>query len=250
MEFLIVCPLALIAGFVDAVAGGGGLISLPAFFFAGIPTHFAIATNKLSSTLGTAVTTIRYGLFGYMVKTLVIIGVLSGLVGSALGANLALIADDFLLQLFMLIALPPVAFLVLRTKDLDRFAEIPRSSRVSALLTGIIAFAVGIYDGFYGPGTGTLLMVLLTVVVHQDVRSAAGTTKAVNLATNAAALGVFLINGTVLWPLGLAAGVFNIAGNWLGSTFFDRKGAAILRPIMVLVMVLFAGRLIADLLGF
>ena len=72
MEFLIVCPLALIAGFVDAIAGGGGLISLPAYFFAGLPPHAAIATNKLSSTLGTLVATVRYALFGYMVKRFVV----------------------------------------------------------------------------------------------------------------------------------------------------------------------------------
>ncbi|MDR4060364.1 MAG: TSUP family transporter, partial [Slackia sp.] len=93
MEFLIVCPLALIAGFVDAIAGGGGLISLPAYFFAGLPPHAAIATNKLSSTLGTLVATVRYALFGYMVKRFVVAGVACGLVGSAIGANLALLAD-------------------------------------------------------------------------------------------------------------------------------------------------------------
>ena len=88
MEFLIVCPLALIAGFVDAIAGGGGLISLPAYFFAGLPPHAAIATNKLSSTLGTLVATVRYALFGYMVKRFVVAGVACGLVGSAIGVGL------------------------------------------------------------------------------------------------------------------------------------------------------------------
>ena len=87
------CPLALVAGFVDAIAGGGGLISLPAYFFAGLPPHAAIATNKLSSTLGTLVATVRYALFGYMVKRFVVAGVACGLVGSAIGANLALLAD-------------------------------------------------------------------------------------------------------------------------------------------------------------
>lgn len=83
----------------------------------------------------------------------------------------------------------------------------------------------------------------------QDVRTAAGTTKAINLATNVAALAVFLVNGAVLIPLGLAAAAFNIAGNWLGSTFFDKKGALILRPIMLVVIVLFAIRLVTDLLA-
>lgn len=249
MEFLIVCPLALIAGFVDAIAGGGGLISLPAYFFAGLPPHAAIATNKLSSTLGTLVATVRYALFGYMVKRFVVAGVACGLVGSAIGANLALLADATVLTVVMLVALPPVAFLVFRSKNLDRFAERPLPPRLALAATALIALAVGVYDGFYGPGTGTILMLLLAAVAHQDVRTAAGTTKAINLATNVAALAVFLASGTVLIPLGLAAAAFNIAGNWLGSTFFDKKGALILRPIMLVVIVLFAIRLVTDLLA-
>lgn len=249
MEFLIVCPLALIAGLVDAVAGGGGLISLPAYFFAGLPPHAAIATNKLSSTMGTLVATVRYVLFGYMVKRFVLVGVVCGLAGSAVGANLALVADSFALMLFMLISLPFVAVLVFRTRDLNRFAAQPLPLRRAVALTGAIALAVGIYDGFYGPGTGTILMLLLTTVAHQSMREAAGTTKAINLATNAAALTVFLANGEVLIGLGLAAGIFNIAGNWIGASLFDKKGAAILRPLMLVVIALFAVRLLVDLLG-
>lgn len=249
MEFLIVCPLALIAGFVDAIAGGGGLISLPAYFFAGLPAHAAIATNKLSSTLGTAVACVRYALFGYMVKRFVVVGVVCGLVGSAVGANLALLADVTALMVFMLVALPPVAVLVFRAKDLNRFSERPLPPAAALAATAAIALVVGIYDGFYGPGTGTILMLLLAAVGRQDVKSAAGTTKAVNLATNAAALAVFLVNGQVLIALGLAAAAFNIVGNWLGSTFFDRKGALVLRPIMLVVIALFAVKLIADLIA-
>lgn len=249
MEFLIVCPLALVAGFVDAIAGGGGLISLPAYFFAGLPAHAAIATNKLSSTLGTAVATVRYALFGYMVRRFVVVGVACGLIGSAVGANLALLADATVLMVFMLAALPPVAVLVFRAKDLNRFSERPLPPAAALAATAVIALVVGVYDGFYGPGTGTILMLLLTAVGRQDVKSAAGTTKAVNLATNAAALAVFLVNGQVLIGLGLAAAAFNIAGNWLGSTFFDKKGALILRPIMLVVIALFAAKLVADLLA-
>ena len=245
LQFLIVCPLVFLAGLVDAMAGGGGLISLPAYFFAGLPPHAAIATNKLSSTLGTLVATVRYALFGYMVKRFVVAGVACGLVG----ANLALLADATVLTVVMLVALPPVAFLVFRSKNLDRFAERPLPPRQALAATALIALAVGVYDGFYGPGTGTILMLLLAAVAHQDVRTGAGTTKAINLATNVAALAVFLVNGAVLIPLGLAAAAFNIAGNWLGSTFFDKKGALILRPIMLVVIVLFAIRLVTDLLA-
>ena len=247
MEFLIVCPLALIAGFVDAIAGGGGLISLPAYIFAGIPVHNAIATNKMASTMGTSIATLRYALSGYMVRAFVIAGVACGLTGSWAGSNLALLADAQVIKLIMLIAAVPIAFFVLKTKNLDKFADDPLPRRRALALTAVIALLIGVYDGFYGPGTGTFLMLTLTTLAHQDVRTAAGTTKAINLSTNAAALAVFLVNGTVLVPLGLAAGAFNILGNYLGARSFTKKGASIVRPIMLVVMALFAAKLIFDL---
>ena len=247
MEYLIVCPLAFIAGFVDSIAGGGGLISLPAFIFAGIPVHASIATNKLSSTMGTAIATIRYALNGYMVKTFVAVGVACGLTGSWCGSNLALMADDTVIRVLMLVALPPIAFFVLKTKNLDKFADDPLPTRKAMAITAAVALAVGVYDGFYGPGTGTFLMLLLTTLAHQDVRTAAGTTKAINLSTNAAALMIFLVNGAVILPLGIAAGVFNIVGNYMGSAKFTSAGAAIVRPVMLVVLVLFALKLVYDL---
>lgn len=247
MEFLIACPLALLAGLVDAIAGGGGLISLPAFFFAGLPVHAAIATNKLSSTMGTAVATIRYVLFGYMVKELVAIGVACGLVGSFIGSNLVLVVDSVVLMIFMLASLPVVAYVVFRAKDLDRFAESPRSKGATIALTALVALVVGMYDGFYGPGTGTFLMLLLTGVAHLGLKTAQGTTKAINLSTNVAALAVFLMSGNVMVALGLAAGAFNIVGNWIGSSLFDKKGSTIVRPVMLVVVALFAVRLVFDL---
>lgn len=249
MEFLIVCPLTFLAGLVDAIAGGGGLISLPAFFFAGLPAHAALATNKLSSTMGTTVATIRYVLFGYMVKELVAVGVICGLAGSFIGSNLVLVADTVALMIFMLVSLPIVAYVVFRAKDLDKFADSPRSKGATIALTAVIALVVGAYDGFYGPGTGTFLMLLLTGVGHLSLKNAQGTTKAINLSTNVAALVVFLASGNVLIVLGLAAGVFNIAGNWIGSSLFDKKGSAIVRPIMLVVVCLFAIRLVFDLVG-
>ncbi len=249
MEFLIVCPLAFIAGFVDSIAGGGGLISLPAFIFAGLPVHQAIGTNKLSSTMGTTIATIRYAINGYMVKTFVIVGVICGLLGSWGGSNLALLASDEVLKTIMLIALPFIAFFVLKTKNLDAFSHDPLPKKKGLVITAIIALIIGVYDGFYGPGTGTFLMLLLPALAHQDVRTAAGTTKAINLSTNVAALVVFFVNGAVLLPLGLAAGLFNIVGNYIGSGKFTKAGASIVRPVMLVVLVLFAAKLVFDLIG-
>lgn len=247
MEYLIVWPLCFIAGYVDAIAGGGGLISLPAYIFAGLPVHNAIGTNKLSSSMGTLLATIRYAINGYMVRTFVALAVPCALFGSWAGSNIALATDDTAFKFIMLVILPFVAFFVLKTKDLDAFSKtaIPHSRALA--LTGVIACAVGVYDGFYGPGTGTFLMLLLTALAHQDVRTAAGTTKAINLSTNLAALVVFLVNGVVLLPLGLSAGAFNIVGNYLGTRSFAKKGSSIARPIILVVIALFTVKLIADL---
>ncbi|MBQ3302387.1 MAG: sulfite exporter TauE/SafE family protein [Eggerthellaceae bacterium] len=247
MQLLIVCPLSFIAGFVDAVAGGGGLIALPAFVFAGIPIHNAIGTNKLASAMGTTVATIRYALSGYMVRRFVLACVPCALLGSWGGSSLAMLTDDRVLQMIVLFILPFAAFFVLRTKDLDVFSktEIPIGRAV--ILTAVISLAVGMYDGFYGPGTGTFLMLLFTSVCHQDVRTAAGTTKAANLSTNLAALVVYLVNGVVLLPLGLCVGLFNIAGNYVGASKFTKNGSALARPIMLVVITLFAVKLIFDL---
>jgi len=249
MEFLIVCPLALIAGYVDAIAGGGGLISLPAYLFAGLPVHAAIATNKMSSTMGTLFATLRYARHGYMVKSLVVVGVACGLAGSAAGSSLALATGDAVFKVIMLAVLPIIAFYVLKTKNLSAQAAHPLSARGAVLATAAIALGIGVYDGFYGPGTGTFLMLLLTGVARLDLTVAAGTTKAINLATNTAALVVFLVNGAVLLPLGLAAGAFNIAGNLLGSKHFTQQGSAVTRPVMLVVIVLFALKLVGDLLA-
>lgn len=249
MELAIVCPLAFVAGFVDAIAGGGGLISLPAYILAGLPVHAALGTNKLSNSMGTFVATVRYALRGYIVREFVMLAVPLALVGSCAGSNVALITGDAAFKVLMLVALPFVAFFVLRTRDLDAFSHEQLPPKRALAITGCIALGVGFYDGFYGPGTGTFLMLLLTALAHQDVRHAQGTTKAINISTNVAALAVFAVNGQVLFGLGLVAGAFNIAGNWLGAQSFIGKGSAIARPVMLVVIVVFAARLVFDLVA-
>lgn len=242
------CPLAFLAGFVDAIAGGGGLVSLPAYLFAGLPVHLALGTNKLSNSMGTLVAAARYAARGYMVRRFALVAVPFALAGSWAGGNAALATGDAAFKVIMLAVLPFVAFFVLRTRDLDAFSKDEIPSGRALAITGCVALGIGFYDGFYGPGTGTFLMLLLTALAHQDVRRAQGTTKAINLSTNLAALAVFAAGGQVLLGLGLAAGAFNVAGNWLGAQSFIGKGSAVARPVMLAVIALFACKLVCDLL--
>ena len=250
LHFLIVCPLVGIAGFVDSIAGGGGLISLPAYLISGLPVHTCIATNKLSSSMGTAVATGKYALSGYIDWHLAVFCAAASLAGAALGANIALLIGDGTFRVLMLIILPLTALYVFKKKNLFSGEDRKELSFLhTVILSSIIAFALGLYDGFYGPGTGTFLILLLTRFAHMELHKANGITKAINLASNLASLAVYLMNGQVLMLLGLCAGAFSILGNYLGSRSFTRKGAAIARPIILLVLIVFFLRTVLEMLG-
>ena len=250
LHFLIVCPLVFAAGFIDSIAGGGGLISLPAYMISGLPVHTSIASNKLSSSLGTTISTYRYAKEGFIPWKIAVFCVAAALVGASLGANLALLINESIFRLLMLIILPLTALYVMRKKDLfheDGKKELPFVRLV--LFSSAIAFAIGMYDGFYGPGTGTFLILLLTRFAHMDLKHANGVSKAINLASNLASLGIYLLNGQVLLSLGLCAGAFSILGNYLGACCFTKKGAAIARPLILFVLLLFFARSILEMLG-
>lgn len=244
----VICPMLFLAGLVDAIGGGGGLISLPAYLLCGLPAHLTIATNKLSSSMGTSVATFRYARRGYIPWKTAGAAVVCGLLGSTVGAHLSLIASERFLMIFMLIALPFVGGYVIWKKDLSSDKPAFGTAKTMALCMAI-AFGVGVYDGFYGPGTGTFLMLLLCGLARLDVFKAQGVTKAINLTTNVTALVVFLLNGQVLIGLGLVAGVFNIAGNYVGASLFSNKGSAIVRPVILVVVIIFSIRLALQLAG-
>lgn len=249
IPYLIVCPLVFIAGFVDAVAGGGGLISLPAYMLSGIPVHMAIGTNKLSSGMGTALATFRYARSGYIRWKLAIYCVISALIGSACGAELALLIDDGVFKIIMLVILPLTAAYVLSGKALAAGEEkgaLPQWK--VTLISMVVALVIGAYDGFYGPGTGTFLILLLTGLAHLRLSEANGIAKAINLSTNVAALTVYLFNGKVIFPLGLAAGCFSLAGNYIGTRFFAKGGAKAVKPIILIVLAIFFVKVLTEVL--
>lgn len=250
LHFLIVCPLVGLAGFVDSIAGGGGLISLPAYLISGLPAHTSIATNKLSSSMGTAVSTCKYARSGYIDWRLAVFCVVSALLGSAIGARIALLISDRIFRILMLVILPLTAAYVMKKKDIfsgDGRKEL--SFAKSAAFATAIAFSIGMYDGFYGPGTGTFLILLLTRFAHMEIHKANGITKVINLSSNIGSLVVYLTSGQVLLPLGFAAAVFSIAGNYFGSRCFTKKGAAIARPVILIVLLVFFARTLLEMAG-
>ena len=246
--FLIVCPLVFLAGFVDSIAGGGGLISLPAYLLAGLPIHNAIATNKLSSTTGTLVSTLRLVRNHFADLKLALPCMAASFCGSILGARIALLTSDAILKIVLLILLPIVAFYVLKKKDLepDLTTQPAQLTQLTILISS--SLLIGIYDGFYGPGTGTFLLLVYTALSKIDVRTASGNMKLVNLSSNVSALVTFLLAGKVIWTLGLAASVFSIAGHYIGSGMVMKNGTRIVRPIILVVLGLLFLKIISELL--
>ncbi len=243
-QYLIVCPLVFLAGLIDSIAGGGGLISLPAYLIAGVPPHIALGTNKTSSSMGTVVSAAKLAKNGFVDRRTAVPGGLCAVAGAIVGATISLYVEDTVITHMMIVILPVVAFYVLRSRTLGESEKTGTltGGRLIGAVCGI-GLVMGIYDGFYGPGTGTFLLLLLTGLAHLDTRRAAGTTKVMNLSSNLAALSTFLINGKVYYSLGLVSGLFCIAGHYIGSSLVVRGGRRVVRPMILVVLCILFGKL-------
>lgn len=248
-DLIVLYPLIFLAGFVDSIAGGGGLISLPAYLFIGLPSHNALATNKLSSTIGTIFSTLRYAKGRAIVYVVAVPSVIGSLIGSHIGARLALVLSDSVLKVILAFLIPFAAVVVLLANP-KRSAtyEVENISKIrTILISGLIGLTIGMYDGFFGPGTGTFLIILYVSVLSLDHISASGTAKIVNLASNVGALLTFIVGGKVMYSIGLPAALFGIAGNWIGSGLALKKGAKIIKPVMIVVLIILFTKVLMDL---
>ena len=237
--FLIVCPFLFLAGLVDAIGGGGGLISLPAYLIAGLPPHMAVATNKLSSSCGTTLATARFIKNGLVDLRLAVPTALCALLGASLGANLSMLLDERLMLGIMLCVLPVCAFLVFQKRLFPQDAgKAFRPSRKVYIISCVCSLVIGFYDGFYGPGTGTFLIIAFTVFAKLSISSANAHAKVINLTSNLTSLAVFLLGGQVIFSIGLAGAAFNMLGAYLGAGLAMKNGAKIVRPSIALVLFL------------
>lgn len=248
---LIVCPLVFCGGFVDAIAGGGGLISISAYLMAGLPAHLVLGTNKLSACIGIAVSTARFAKSGYINARLAIFSVIGALTGSIIGSNLALYTPDHIFQIVMIVCLPIVAFFVFRKKSPlqnDKLRDIKTPLNKTTYIKVLVSmFMVGMYDGFYGPGTGTFMIILLTSFAGLGLNDAIGQAKIANFSSGLMSLIVFAVSGNVWWQLGLVCCIFSIFGNFVGAGLVMKDGYKVVRPIIAIVLVLLFIKVISEL---
>ncbi len=238
----IIGPLVFIAGFIDAIAGGGGLISLPAYVLANIPMHVALGTNKLASSLGTLVASLQYGKERLLIVKLIIYSVIFAFFGALLGSRMTLFFPDRVLKSLMVFVLPLMAFAVLRKKKEVSFVE-----NINYFKAALVTFIVGFYDGFLGPGTGSILVFFYVTVCGLNYTQSSAHAKVVNLTSNVVAAGTFLYFGKVWVELALYAAVFSMLGNYLGSKVAIKNGAKVIRPVLIGVFSLLIVKLAYDL---
>ena len=242
---LTVLPLVFLAAAVDAIAGGGGLISLPAYLLAGLPPVLASGTNKFSALFASLSAALKYLRQGKVVIKAALPAAMGALPGAYLGAELLKRVNDEWLRGFMLAAIPLAAVMMLwQRKDSRRPPKPPTGKTTAACL--LIGLGVGVYDGFFGPGTGTFLILLFTWFAGMDLMNACGTAKVVNLASNAAAVVSLASGGKVLYALAVPAAICALTGGYVGARLALKRGAKLIRYAMLAVLALLLAKLACD----
>lgn len=244
---LLVCPLIFLAAFLDAIGGGGGLISLPAYYLAGLPPALAAGSNKFSATFGTLMATARFFKSGKLLVLPAVITVLGALPSAYLGAELLKRTDDAVVKIVMLIAIPLVCLLVVFMKRTNEKTR--EMTKKQYALCFPIGLACGFYDGFFGPGTGTILIALFSWILGMGMVTASATAKPVNLASNISALISLLRGGKVLFALAVPAMAFSMLGGFLGAKMAVKVGAKLVQSVMIAVMVMLLVKLAYDWLN-
>lgn len=238
MEWMVVSLASLLAGFVDSIVGGGGLVLVPALFAVYPNVHPAtlFGNNKGASIWGTAIATWQYSRRVDMRWHALLPAAGAGFAGSLAGAWLVtLISPDFLRKLLPLILLVVLGY-TLSKKELGRVHAPAYRGRTEALLASAIGLLIGFYDGFFGPGTGSFFVFLFVRLLGYDFLSASASAKLLNTATNAAALLLFIAKGHIWWHLAVSMAVANVLGSLLGTRLALQHGAGFVRGIFIMVV--------------
>lgn len=243
------CLASLGAGFFDAIVGGGGLIQIPALLL--LFPHFApatvLGTNKLISISGTTVAAWQYARGGYVQWRTLRIAIAAAFIGSAVGARLATYLSASVMRPLVVVLLVAVWVYTWRRKELGLVQRNPATRFSKELVTAVIALVVGMYDGFFGPGTGSFMMFGMTTLLGMEFLQATAHTKVLNWTTNLAALVTFGWQGHVQWLFAIPFVVANVLGGWLGSRLAMRRGSPFIRKFFLAVVAAILMRLVWDM---
>jgi uncharacterized membrane protein YfcA len=242
--FALLFAAAFLAGFVDSIAGGGGLISVPAMLIAGIPPLQTLGTNKVQSICGSGSATLAYARKGHVKLGEQLPMALMALLGGAVGALLATFIPADVLRIIMPFLLIAIALYFALKPNIS---DVETHRRMSAMAFGLtLVPVVGLYDGAFGPGTGSFFMLGFVSLAGFGLLKATAHTKLLNFGSNLGALIVFIFSGVILWKIGILMGIGQFLGAQLGSRLAMRIGGRVIKPLLVVVCLAFAVKLLAD----
>lgn len=230
------CAAGFFAGLVDSIAGGGGLISLPALLAAGLPPHTALATNKVQSAIGTTISAGRYVRDRCVDPPIAATAFAASFIGSFAGAETVMRVSASSLEAVIPVLIVAVAVITFIRKDFGATDRRDSLERRHYAYTALFGFAAGFYDGFFGPGIGSFLAFGFVIFFGYGFVRATGNAKVANLASNYAAILAFLIGGHIAWQTALPMGAANITGAWIGAGLAIRRGVRVIKPVFGVVL--------------
>ena len=246
---IFLCAGIFVANFVDAIAGGGGCISVPVYMLTGLPMQNVYACNKLTAATGTTFAALKYIKNKSIDWTVAIISAVFAIIGARIATVIFINTSSDTMKKIVICVLPFAAAFLLLKRDFGEhsgFEELPKKKvyLISALTGLVVAF----YDGLVGPGTGTFAMMIFCSILKMDLKTSSGTAKVFNLASNWTSAISFMLEGYTIWPLALTTTVFSVLGARLGARLAIDKGSKFIKIMMTIVIVILLVKLIADIL--
>ena len=251
LEIGLLALIALAAGTIDAIAGGGGLLTLPALLAMGLEPHYALGTNKGQSVFGSLAALIGFARAGKLDRARSRITFPAGLVGAFAGAALVLLIDPKTLKPLVLVLLIAAAMVVvLRRPPKSGVVDVrpPLPLQRARYFAIGIALILGAYDGFFGPGTGTFVILAFVLLLREPMTNATANAKVVNFASNLASVTLFAMKGTVLWRVALPMAVGQLAGGFLGAHLAVKGGERTIRLGVLAVVIALSCKVAYDVL--
>lgn len=238
-KLMIIIPVFFVAGVIDSIGGGGGLIALPTYLMIGLPIRTAYGCNKLQAGLGNLVSAIKYFKNNMVDLKIALISAITAMTGAYVGTKIIFLLPEETIQRAITVALPAIAVvMVLRKTDARNVimkSEISRKTILQALLVGLI---MGFYNSLFGPGVGTIAIIGFTMIMHYDARVASGNGKVLIVLTNAIALVSYIKTGNVAYEIAAPAAISAILGNLVGVNLAIKKGEKIIKPVMLVIVIL------------
>lgn len=244
---IFLCLAGFLAAFVDSMAGGGGIISVPAFMAAGLPPHMVLGTNKFSATMGSLTSSLSYFKSGNCNTKLLKILCPFTLVGSVLGVKAVLLIDESFLQPLVLVLVLIIGIYTFFSKSIGEENSFQGLNKKNISISILFAFILGFYDGFFGPGTGSFLIFGLIKILKVDFLSASANSRVLNFVSNISALIMFALSGNIMYNIGIPVCIFMIVGAKIGTKLAIKKGSKIIKPIFVTMSLCVALKMLAQM---